>query len=239
MKTKKTKKKKSDAVKIEDATNVLLAVLKDVRERRGRDFIRKQRLGETLDELDAKANAKVELHFPGDPPLEMKPIPDEPERRTIWSEDDATCHTQDHEGLEAAYLRIFGEKLDYKAAVREEDGGDGTEYFMPNGAIVWASYPGGSMIEASAEYDHSVAYGIAWCLERVRQAPVNGRSLLRRIHEKGWKHLDVKKNGVKGRIRAMPSFVVRERQAFGKTGNIIEGYPSVYKMIGAGWELAT
>ena len=220
---------------------MLLAVLKDVRERRGRDFIRKQRLGETLDELDAKANAKVELHFPGDPPLEMKPIPDEPERRTIWSEDDATCHTQDHEGLEAAYLRIFGEKLDHKAAVREEDGGDGTTYFMLNGAIVWASYPGGSEIEALAEYDDTVAHGIAWRLERIREAPIKGRSLLKKIHDrkkKTSKHIDVTKNGVKGRIRRELLFVVYERHVFSKCGEEIASYASVYTMVADGWVLA-
>ena len=89
-----------------------------------------------------------------------------------------------------------------------------------------------------ALYDHSVAYGIAWCLEQVRQAPVNGRSLLRKIHEKGWKFINVKKNGVKGRICQESQFVVQERQTFGKTGDIIEGYGSVYTMVAAGWELA-
>lgn len=79
MKTKKRKRRESDATKIENATNALLAILKDVRGRRGRDFVRGLRFGSTLDELDAKANARVELHFPGDPPLEMKPIPDDDE----------------------------------------------------------------------------------------------------------------------------------------------------------------
>jgi hypothetical protein len=244
MKTKKTKVKKqrkSDAVKVEEATNALVKVLRDVRGRRGRDFIRKQRFGETLDELDAKFNAKVELHFPGDQPLELKVVPDEPARRTIWEEDDATCHSPGHEGLAEAYLRFFGEELDVKAAVHEEDGGDGIEYFMPNGAIVWSSYPGGSTIEALAEYDDTPAYGIAWRIERIREAPPQGRSLLREIHgrmNEGWQYLDVTKNGVKGRIHRTLLFVVRERKAFGKCGEDIAKYASIYKMVADGWVLA-
>lgn len=71
--------------------------------------------------------------------------------RTIWAEDECTTHDPDHETLEKAYLRIYGEKLDYDAAVSKEDHGDGVEHVMPNGAIVWASFPGGSQIDVPAD----------------------------------------------------------------------------------------
>ena len=66
--------------------------------------------------------------------------------KAVWTEDDCTTNDPDHESLCAAWLRLFSHPLDYKRAVKEEDGGDGHSYLMPNGYIAWASYPGGSSI---------------------------------------------------------------------------------------------
>lgn len=70
-----------------------------------------------------------------------------------WEEDDCTTHDPDHEHLEQAWERIFGEKLNTKAAVRSEDGGDAFFYLMPNGYVVCASYPGNSAIYKPAAYN--------------------------------------------------------------------------------------
>ena len=173
---------------------------------------------------------ELSVHGPVGEWVELKGVRPEQNRNLIWSEDDATCHTQDHEGLAGAYLRIFGEKLDLKVAISEEDGGDGSEYIMPNGAIIWASYPGASMIESSAEYADSPAYGIGWRANMIRNAPIGGRSLLREIHKKGWKSIKVQKDKVKGSISARLPFVVSTRE-----GN--RSYGSVYAMVAAGWGL--
>jgi len=68
----------------------------------------------------------------------------------LWQEDDATPGTDGHEDLDAAWRRLFGEKLDTADATDVGGADDATFYVMPNGATAIASYPGGSMIQCEA-----------------------------------------------------------------------------------------
>jgi hypothetical protein len=62
----------------------------------------------------------------------------------VWCEDDATCSHPDHEGLNAAWRRIYGGDL--PVALESWDGGDATYSLMPGRIVVIASYPGNSEI---------------------------------------------------------------------------------------------
>lgn len=75
---------------------------------------------------------------PDQPPVPIERGP------KLFVEDDA--RPPDAETLDQAYQRLFGVAFDPKAALRSEDQGDGVEYLMPGGVVVWASYPGGSAI---------------------------------------------------------------------------------------------
>lgn len=55
----------------------------------------------------------------------------------IWSEDDCTRNTDGHEGLEQAWLRLFGTPLDMKLQTQTIDHGDCIEHRMPDGISIW------------------------------------------------------------------------------------------------------
>ena len=63
----------------------------------------------------------------------------------LWREDEATTQDPDHETLDMAYKRLFGEPFD-RTRARHEDHGDHDKYFMPNGVVVTTSYPGNNSI---------------------------------------------------------------------------------------------
>jgi hypothetical protein len=64
----------------------------------------------------------------------------------VWQEDDATCGHDGHEGCNAAYKRLAGKEFKKEEAVEMKAYSDGTEYFMPNGFVVFRSFPGNSTI---------------------------------------------------------------------------------------------
>lgn len=63
-----------------------------------------------------------------------------------WIEDDATPGTEGHEGLDAAYRRLFGRERCEENVIAEKDGGDCNYVAMHHGEIVVSSYPGNSAI---------------------------------------------------------------------------------------------
>ena len=66
--------------------------------------------------------------------------------KRIWTEDDCTTNHEDHETLPKAWQRLAGAPFSKDAATASEDCGDGDWLLMPNGWMVWYSYPGGSAI---------------------------------------------------------------------------------------------
>lgn len=70
--------------------------------------------------------------------------------KAIWTEDDCTIHDPDHETLDMAWKRLFGTEWVGAEAILVDDHGDGCEHLMPNGYVVWASWPGASAIYAPA-----------------------------------------------------------------------------------------
>lgn len=85
------------------------------------------------------------------PPKKKRPPINVAPPVALWTEDDATTRDPDHEDLDAAWRRMFGEKLDTADAVDTGSAPDATFYRMPNGATAIVSYPGASMIQCDAQ----------------------------------------------------------------------------------------
>ncbi len=66
--------------------------------------------------------------------------------KRLWCEDDCTTQQPDHETLRMAWERLTGSPFSKEVATASEDCGDGDWLRMPNGWLVWYSYPGGSEI---------------------------------------------------------------------------------------------
>ncbi len=62
----------------------------------------------------------------------------------VWVEDDVTCSLPDHEGLSAAWRRLYGAEMPEPAETW--DAGDASYMLIPGDLVAISSYPGNSEI---------------------------------------------------------------------------------------------
>lgn len=85
--------------------------------------------------------------------------------KKLWSEDDATCYLEDHEGLPQAWQRLFDETLDLRQAVSRECCVDSVAYLMSNGKVACSSYQGASEICECTNLEEAFSAGRVGCCD--------------------------------------------------------------------------
>lgn len=112
----------------------------------------------------------------------------------VWSEDDATVHTRDHETIDVAFRRIY--KVSMPTPLETYDDGEIIYRLMPAFLVVCDSYPGNSSLVAWPMVFENDPVTI------VLKFPVNAAGGSRLVHTavRSWGSISRLPTGVKGQV---------------------------------------